>query len=145
MGAALVLAVTAAGRAAVPVTSHQVIFVEPGRTFCPATALVHGDTAIQPGRCFLLAILRDAQGAFLAFAEPGIALAPGQTVRLDTPAGETLRGRIVYRVPIVATAVVPDGAIGLARIRIDDFGPRIRLTIVNSAPSPNLVLIFYKV
>lgn len=142
---AVILVLAASAQAAVPVTSHKVIVVEPGRTFCPSTTLVHGDIAIQPGRCFWLAILRDAQGTFLVFAEPGMAIPPGQTVRLDTPEGEILRGRIVYRVPIAATAVVPDDAIGLARIRIDDFGPRIRLTIVNPAPSPNLVLTFYKV
>jgi hypothetical protein len=116
--------------------------VEQGQPFCPSTVLVRGNVVIQPGRCFSLAVLRNTQGTFLAFTEPGIRIPPGQLVRLNTPAGAKLKGRIFFLVPIQTTAVfVPVNAIELVPVRIVDSGPRVSITVINT-PTPNLTVIF---
>ncbi len=121
---------------------HRETVVEQGRTFCPSTALVYGGIVIRPGRCYALAVLRDTRGTFLAFAEPGIRIPPGQRVRLNTPAGAKLRGRIFYLVPLRATAAfVPVNAVQLIPVRVDDFGPQVSFTVIGT-PTPNLTVIF---
>ncbi len=145
MAAVLTLAlvtVANAGPGPKPRGHQQEEVVEQGRTFCPSTALVYGRTVIRPGRCYGLAILRDTRGAFLAFTEPGIEIPHGQLVRLNTPAGAKLKGRIFYLVPLRATAeFVPINAIQLVPVRVDDFGPSVSFTIIN-AVSPNLTVVF---
>jgi hypothetical protein len=121
---------------------HKEEVVEQGRTFCPSTALVYGNIVVRPGRCYALAVLRNTQGTFLAFADPGTRIPPGQLVRLNTPAGAKLRGRIFYLVPFRTTAVfVPVNAVQLVPVRVDDFGPSVSFTIINTV-SPNLTVIF---
>lgn len=118
------------------------VVVPQGRVFCPSTVLVRGNIVIQPGRCFNLAIVRNIQGTFLAFTEPEIGIPPGQLVRLSTPAGAKLRGRIFFLVPLQTTAVfVPVNTIVLVPVRVEDFGPRVSITVINT-PSPNLTVIF---
>lgn len=138
----LTLAAAGTGQAGPGGVRHREEVVEQGRTFCPSTALVYGNIVVQPGRCYALAILRNTQGTFLAFTEPGIRIPPGQLVRLNTPAGAKLKGRIFYLVPIRATAAfVPVNAIELVPVRVDDFGPQISFTVINT-PTPNLTVIF---
>jgi hypothetical protein len=116
--------------------------VQQGKVFCPSTALIYGNIVVQPGRCYTLAVLRNTQGTFLAFAEPGIRIPPGQLVRLTTPAGAKLKGRIFYLVPIQTTAVlVPVNAVTLLPVRVVDEGPRVSLTIISTL-TPNLTVIF---
>jgi hypothetical protein len=139
---ALTLFVAGAGQAGPGGGRHKEEVVEQGRTFCPSSPLVYGNIVVQPGRCYALALLRDSRGTFLAFTEPGIRIPPGQLVRLNTPAGAKLKGRIFYLVPIRATAVfVPVNAIELVPVRVDDFGPQISFTVVNT-PTPNLTVVF---
>ena len=113
-----------------------------GEVFCPAGLLVFGNIVIQSGRCYLLFVLRDDRGTFLAFAAPDTKIPPGQLVRLHTPAGAKLKGRIFYLVPIrTSAAVVPMDSVMLIAVRADDFGPQLSLTIVGT-PAPNLTVIF---
>ncbi len=114
-----------------------------GEGFCPSAALVYGSVIIQPGRCYTLFVLREASGTFLAFGPPGPPMIPpGQLVRLSTPAGAKVRGRIFYLVPIRTTAVlVPVNTITLVGIRAEDFGPQMSLVLVG-VPAPNVVVVF---
>jgi len=113
-----------------------------GDLFCPTGVLVLGNIVVQKGRCYVLFVLRDNRGTFLAFAAPDAKIPPGQIVRLSTPAGRKLKGRIFYLVPIRATAaLVPMNSVTLIAIREEDFGPQLSLTIVGT-PSPNLTVIF---
>lgn len=114
-----------------------------GEGFCPSAALVYGSVIIQSGRCYTLFVLREGSGTFLAFGPPGPPMIPpGQLVRLSTPAGAKVKGRIFYLVPIQTTAVlVPANTITLVGVRVDDFGPRLGIVLVG-VPAPNVVVIF---
>lgn len=138
----LTLVLVATAQAGPRVVREREMVVQQGNVFCPSTVLIHGNIVIQPGRCFTLAVLRNAQGTFLAFAEPGIRIPPGQLVRLSTPAGAKLKGRIFFLVPIQTTAVlVPVNTVTLVPVRVEDVGPRVSITII-STPTPNLTVIF---
>lgn len=113
-----------------------------GEVFCPSHVLVVSNVVIQSGRCYVLFVLRDTRGTFLAFADPEAKIPPGQLVRLSTPAGAKVRGRIFYLVPIVtAVAIVPVNTITVIAVREEDFGPRLSLTLIGT-PNPNLTVIF---
>ncbi len=113
-----------------------------GQLFCPSHVLVVSNVVIQSGRCYVLFVLRDARGTFLAFAAPEAKIPPGQLVRLSTPAGAKLRGRIFFLVPIVTTvAIVPVNTITVIAVREEDFGPQLSLTLIGT-PNPNLTVIF---
>lgn len=121
----------------------KVKIYDQGETFCPSAALVYGSVIIQAGRCYTLFVLQEATGTFLAFGPPGPPMIPpGQLVRLSTPAGVKVRGRIFYLVPIQTTAVlVPVNTITVVGARVEDFGPRLNIILVG-VPAPNVVVIF---
>jgi len=111
-----------------------------GQLYCPTAVLVYGNVVIQSGRCYTLFVMRDPYGTYLAFGQPGIP--PGQIVRLNTPAGAKVRGRIFYLVPIHATAVlVPVNTITLVAVRAEDFGPQVSVVLVG-VPVPNVTVVF---
>ena len=113
-----------------------------GELFCPSSVLVSSNIVIATGRCYLVYVLRDSRGTFLAFAAPNAKIPPGQIVRLSTPAGAKVKGRIFYLVPIQTTAViVPMNSIILVAVKAEDFGPKLSLTIVGT-PTPNLTVVF---
>lgn len=113
-----------------------------GEAFCPAAALVIGNVVITSGRCYTIYVLRDTRGTFLAFVAPSVGIPPGQIVRLSTPAGAKLQGRIFYLVPIRPSAViVPMNSVTLVGFRTEDFGPRLTLTLVGVA-APNIIVAF---
>ena len=115
---------------------------ERGELFCPSAALVYGSVVIQTGRCYLLAVTRESRGTFLAFMAPEAKIPPGQLVRLNTPAGAKLKGRIFYLVPIQPSVViVPVNTVTLIGTRVEDFGPRMSLTLIGT-PAPNLTVVF---
>ncbi len=114
-----------------------------GDAFCPSAALVLGNVVIQTGKCYTLFVVRDAAGTFLAFGPPGPpGIPPGQLVRLTTPAGAKVKGRIFYLVPIRTTAVlVPVNTITLVAVRVEDFGPQVTVVLLGM-PVPNVTVIF---
>ena len=113
-----------------------------GELFCPSAVLVFGNIVIQSGRCYVLIVLRDSRGTFLGFAAPEAKIPPGQIVRLSTPAGAKVKGRIFYLVPIQTTAViVPMNSVTLVAVRADDFGPKLSITLIGT-PVPNLTVVF---
>jgi hypothetical protein len=78
-----------------------------GRHGPPCGGSLSGSVVIPAGQCFMLSVLRDRTGTFLAFVPPGEHIPPGQLVRLNTPAGPKLRGRL-FLIPIsVGGALVP--------------------------------------
>ncbi len=120
----------------------KVAVVEQGRVFCPSATLVFRNLIIPRGQCSVLSVLRNTQGTFLAFIDPRAEIPRGQLVRLTTPAGVKLKGRIFFLVPIQTTvALVPVNTIALVPVRIEDFGPRLSITVI-SQPSPNVTIIF---
>jgi hypothetical protein len=113
-----------------------------GEAFCPGSALVVGNVVIRSGRCYVVYVIRDARGTFLAFADPAVRIPPGQIVRLSTPAGAKVKGRIFYLVPIrPSVVIVPMNSITLVGFRTEDFGPRLTMTIVG-IPAPNVIVTF---
>lgn len=142
-GLALVLLAASSAAAAPagrPPKPLKVKVVARGELFCPSAALVFGNTVILAGRCYTLFILRDGRGSFLAFAAPEARIPPGQVVRLTTPAGAKLKGRIFYLVPITTAAVwLPLDAITLVAVRVEDFGPRVAIVL---ADRPSVSVIF---
>ncbi len=113
-----------------------------GQAFCPTSALIVGSVVISSGRCYVVYVLRDSRGTFLAFADPAFRIPPGQIVRLSTPAGAKMRGRIFYLVPIQPSVViVPMNSFMLVAFRTEDFGPRLTLTLTSS-PAVNLFVVF---
>jgi hypothetical protein len=75
--------------------------------FCFDRGLVRGDVLIAGGRCYTTYIVRTRTGGFLVFGPSGRSMIPpGQLVRLSTPAGKKLRGRLFYWVPIARPVTV---------------------------------------
>ena len=112
-----------------------------GQAYCPAAALVYDSIIIPGGRCYLISVLRDSRGTFLAFAPEDSHIPPGQLVRLNTPAGPKLKGRL-FLVPIHTTAViVPVNTVTLVATQIQDSGAHLSITVVGT-PVPNLVVSF---
>ena len=113
-----------------------------GQAFCPTSALVARNVVIRSGRCYVVYALRDSRGTFLAFADPAVRIPPGQIVRLSTPAGAKVKGRIFYLVPLQPSVViVPVNSITLVGFRTEDFGPRLTMTITG-VPAPNVIVSF---
>ncbi len=139
---ALTLAVASPAGAGPKGGPIKVLVQEPGQLFCPSSALVFQNIVIQPGRCYVLFLMRDGHGTFLAFAAPEAKIPPGQLVRLTTPAGAKLKGRIFFLVPIRTTAVlVPVNTITLVPVRIEDAGAKLSIVLIGT-PSPNVTVIF---
>ncbi len=69
-------------------------------------------------------VLREQRGTFFAFAAADARIPPGQIVRLSTPAGAKLKGRIFYLVPIRTVTTLPLNSMTLVAVRVEDFGPR---------------------
>ena len=49
-----------------------------GHAYCPARNAVIANMAIRGGRCYRVAVVRNPQGAFLAFLDPAAKIPPGQ-------------------------------------------------------------------
>ncbi len=114
-----------------------------GEAFCVSHSLVSIGSAIviQEGRCYRIGLLRTSTGTFLAFLDPDYHLPPGQLVRLRTPAGPKLRGRIFYLVPVQTVAVIPVDSFVLVPIRVEDRGPQL-LIVVTDRSLPRIVVRF---
>ena len=101
-----------------------------GQVFCPRATLIAGNVIIPGGQCFVLSVLRNPSGTFLAFVPPSAHIPRGQLVRLNTPAGAKRMGRM-FLVPISPAAhLVPVNTMTLVTTRIEDFGPRIGINLV---------------
>lgn len=114
---------------------HSVVR-QAGQTFCPVRTLVYGNVIIPAGRCYMLSVLRDSGGTFLAFVPPGEKIPPGQLVRLNTQAGPKLKGRL-FLIPISgATALVPINTMTLVPVQILDLGTLLRIVLTGTSAPP---------
>lgn len=75
-----------------------------GQVFCPSQVLVVGNVIVRSGRCYVLAVLRDGRGTFLAFVHPSAKI-PAKVVSLDSSHGRKIRGKIIHLVPIQTTGL----------------------------------------
>ena len=107
----------------------------PGELFCPTRTLIAGNVIIPAGQCFMLSVLRDRNGSFLAFVPQGEKIPPGQLVRLTTPAGPKLKGRL-FLIPLSTTApIVPLNTMTLVGAQIQDLGTLVRV-VLTGLPVP---------
>lgn len=115
-----------------------------GEVFCASHALVAIDSGVLiRERCYVVGIVRNSRGTFLAFLDPGVWIPPGQVVRLSTPAGAKLRGRIFYLVPVQAVVAVPMDTLVVVPMRVEDEGSR--LTVILSGPSQLTLTVVFSV
>jgi hypothetical protein len=78
-----------------------------GDAYCFAGALVFGSVVIAGGRCYTFYLFRTPGGLFLGFGPPGPPMIPpGQLVRMGTPAGQKLKGRLFYTVPVSTSVTI---------------------------------------
>ncbi|MDQ7840345.1 MAG: hypothetical protein RDU83_04870 [bacterium] len=91
-----------------------------GDAYCFDRPMSLGNVVIAGGRCYTFYLLRNSGGSFLAFGPPGPRMIPpGQLVRMGTPAGAKLKGRLFYTVPLPRpVTTIPVGAIRFANVRI---------------------------
>jgi len=115
---ACVLALTASPALADKKESKE---LKKGQAFCPTQLLAVGSVLVQPGRCYILAVLRDGRGTFLAFVHPSAKIPANRTINLTADEGRKVKAKVIYLVPIQATGlsavVVPVNTIQLVQIR----------------------------
>jgi hypothetical protein len=134
---------------------------EKGQAFCPSHVLVVGGTLIQPGRCYVLAVLRNERGTFLAFLNPSVERSRGP-IRLNSEDGHRVSTQVIYLVPIgatgISTVVIPVNTVRLVGIHEEDrdeeegedenngynVGPGNQkvVLVVTGIPIPNLAVTF---
>ncbi len=133
---------------------------ERGQAFCPAHVLVLGGILIESGHCYVLAVLRNEHGTFLAFLNPSVGRSRG-LIRLKSEDGERVSRKVVYLVPIGATgisaAVIPVNTVQLVGIHEEDRdededdneehatvgqGNQKVVLVVTGIPIPNLAVTF---
>jgi hypothetical protein len=100
-----------------------------GDAFCFERAIAIGSVVIAGGRCYTFYLTRTTAGVFLAFGPPGPPMIPpGQIVRMGTPAGAKMKGRLFYLVAVPVPVIV---------IQVDT----IRFVPVVVTPQPGKVII----
>ena len=119
------------GGAAEPPGSTVVVRRE-GDPFCPTRTLMAGNVVIPVG-CYVLSVLRDARGTFLAFAPPDAVVSPGQLARLNTPAGLGLKSRLLL-MPLSTTAeLVPPDTITLVAAQVQYLRTQVAIVLTGLA------------
>ncbi len=94
--------------------------VRQGDAYCFDRPATLGNIAVAGGRCYTFYLLRNSAGSFLGFGPPGPPMIPpGQIVRLNTPAGAKMNGRLFYTVPLPRPiTTIPIGSMRFADVRI---------------------------
>jgi len=123
-----------------------------GHAYCPPRNVVIGNMAVQGGRCYQVAVVRNTRGAFLAFLDPTVRIPVGRLENLDSDEGRGIRGHIIFLVPLPMTSqlvLVPVNTLQLIRLREEDeedededHSEHIRrgnlVVFVPNAPTPNV-------
>jgi len=129
-----------AARAGEPPSGREGEPLRAQQPYCPRAVLIFGGIIIRADRCYALLVLRDTRGLFLAFADANAKIPPGQLVRLRTPAGAKLKGRIFYLVPIRTSAVlIPMDSIAPVSGRVQRAGTQLTIVITNLGPGASVV------
>lgn len=123
------------GPAAPPGQGQKPVVRDAGQVYCPSRPLVSGNVIVPAGRCYMLSVLRDRTGTFLAFVPQGERVPRGQLVRLDTPAGPKLKGRL-FLIPLsTGVGLVPLNTLRLVPAQISDFGSVVHF-VLTGLPGP---------
>jgi hypothetical protein len=146
LGAVLVVAVAAVpivtGPAprSLPRLPGEIMSRRAGQAFCPSVPLAYRSVVVAAGRCYLIAVMRDSRGMFLAFAPEDTRIKPG-LVRLDTLDGRALKARLIV-VPIAMYKILaPVNTLALVSTEIEDAGMHFSIKVVDT-PVANLVVTF---
>jgi hypothetical protein len=134
---------------------------ERGQAFCPSHVLVIGGILVESGRCYVLAVLRNERGTFLAFLNPSVERSRG-VIRLNSEDGQRVSRKVIYLVPIgaagISAAVIPVNTVRLVGIHEEDRdededendkeehivaqGNQKVVLVVTGIPIPNLAVTF---
>jgi hypothetical protein len=110
-----------------------------GQKFCPVVPLAYRSVIIPAGRCYLIAVMHDRRGMFLAFA-PEDTHITGHLLRLDTLAGLKIKSRL-FLVPIhTYNLLAPVNTLALVATEIEDTGMHFSIKVVDT-PVANLVVV----
>jgi hypothetical protein len=113
-----------------------------GAGFCFQRNLVFGNTVILGGgRCYNFYLLNTTGGVFLGFGPQGEPLIPfGQIVRLNTPAGIKVRGRLSYMIPLAGyVSSAPAQSIQFLQVQAGLRGNRIVILVPRTGSRPHEV------
>lgn len=108
-----------------------------GDAYCFDSAIVRGNVVIPTGRCYTFYMVRNTGGTFLAFGPPGPPMIPpGQLVRMNTPAGAKVKGRLFYLVPApVPVTVIPMNTVVYVPARVT--APKPGRVVIVATPPPS--------
>ena len=97
-----------------------------GASYCFNRVVVFGPLSVNTG-CYTFYMVGPPGGTFLGFGPNGASLIPpGQVVRLNTPAGAKVKGRLFYLVPITAAGVrIPVDTIQATAVKVNVSGTRV--------------------
>ncbi len=97
-----------------------------GASYCFNRVLVFGPVTVNTG-CYTFYVLGTPGGTFLGFGPPGaLLIPPGQIVRLNTPAGAKVKGRLFYLVPMtLANVRIPVDTIQATTVKVSVSGNRV--------------------
>lgn len=132
-----------------------------GQIYCPSQALVVRNIVVQSGHCYVLAVVRDGRGTFLAFVNPKVKVS-ARRVHQDSKDGRKIKAHIIHLVPIESTGFasvsIPLNTIQLVQVQErhehnrnddddDEDGERKRdkekvVLVVTGIPAPNLTVTF---
>jgi len=104
-----------------------------GQGFCFQRNLVFGNIVITGGRCYTFYILRMSTGTFLGFGPPNqVLIPPGQLVRLHTPAGAKVKGRLFYLVPLQVQVIrIPMNSIQFVAVQVSTQANHVIIKVPN--------------
>ncbi len=140
---ALALVLMVAPVAGAKPKGRRVKLYRAGEVFCTGRTLVWGaGSVVVRDRCYVVGLVRNREGTFLAFLDPGVPVPPGQAVRLNTPAGAKLRGRIFALVPVQAVVAVPVDTLVVVPVRVEEEDARL-VVVLTGPQAPNLTVVFH--
>jgi hypothetical protein len=145
LGAAVMLAfgavtvITGPGQHSVPRLPGEIMLRKAGQKFCPVVPLAYHSVIVPAGRCYVMSVMHDSRGMFLAFA-PEDAHVTGRLVRLDTPSGLKLKSRLLL-VPIrTSNLLAPMNTLAFVATEIEDSGMHFSIKVLDT-PVANLVVV----
>ena len=108
------------------------------RGTCFERGLVLGPVIISGSRCYNFYLLRTDAGGFLGFGPPGPPIiAPGQVVRLNTPAGVQARERLLYLIPLpVVLTAIPVNSMRSIAVQVGSAGGRVVISVQGASERP---------
>ncbi len=122
-GLALTLLLPPAVVTAEPVVDQELKTGYRDHEYCFSQNLVFGNIIIPGQRCYSFYVVRDRTGYFLGFGPQGPPMIPpGQFVRMGTPAGAKVKGRLFYLVPLPVRSSYGQAldSVQAVRVRVGD-------------------------